>query len=88
MEPFQPGDPKIKLDSKAMSILKAGKPYQVSGWMLLSIYVVSRRSIDTNITDLQLYPSSHSSHVTHTSYKPMQPHRRKSNRAPPEDAAS
>eukprot|EP01082_Thalassiosira_pseudonana_P013900 g11847.t1 g11847 contig6:713962-715106(+) len=28
VEPFQPGDPKIKLDSKAMSILKAGKPYQ------------------------------------------------------------
>lgn len=30
VEPFQPGDPKIKLDGKATSILKAGKPYQVS----------------------------------------------------------
>eukprot|EP00584_Thalassiosira_punctigera_P005409 CAMPEP_0172543886 /NCGR_PEP_ID=MMETSP1067-20121228/14166_1 /TAXON_ID=265564 ORGANISM="Thalassiosira punctigera, Strain Tpunct2005C2" /NCGR_SAMPLE_ID=MMETSP1067 /ASSEMBLY_ACC=CAM_ASM_000444 /LENGTH=328 /DNA_ID=CAMNT_0013330367 /DNA_START=118 /DNA_END=1104 /DNA_ORIENTATION=- len=28
VEPFQPGDPKIKLDGKAKSILKAGKPYQ------------------------------------------------------------
>lgn len=27
VEPFQPGDPKIKLDGKATSILKAGKPY-------------------------------------------------------------
>ena len=30
VEPFSPGDPKIKLDGKATSILKAGKPYQVS----------------------------------------------------------
>lgn len=30
VEPFTPGDPKIKLDGKATSILKAGKPYQVS----------------------------------------------------------
>jgi len=28
VEPFKPGDPKIKLDGKAKSILKAGKPYQ------------------------------------------------------------
>mmetsp|Transcript_29516 Transcript_29516/g.62637 ORF Transcript_29516/g.62637 Transcript_29516/m.62637 type:complete len:332 (-) Transcript_29516:84-1079(-) len=28
VEPFQPGDPKIKLDGKAKNILKAGKPYQ------------------------------------------------------------
>eukprot|EP00985_Skeletonema_marinoi_P011206 scaffold5307_cov129-Skeletonema_marinoi.AAC.1 len=28
VEPFSPGDPKIKLDGKATSILKAGKPYQ------------------------------------------------------------
>jgi hypothetical protein len=26
--PFQPGDPKVKLDGKAISILKQGKPYQ------------------------------------------------------------
>lgn len=30
VEPFTPGDPKIKLDGKATSILRAGKPYQVS----------------------------------------------------------
>lgn len=29
VEPFQPGDPKVKLDGKALGILKAGKPYQV-----------------------------------------------------------
>jgi hypothetical protein len=29
VEPFQPGDPKVKLDGKALSILKTGKPYQV-----------------------------------------------------------
>jgi len=28
VEPFQPGDPKVKLDGKALGILKAGKPYQ------------------------------------------------------------
>mmetsp|Transcript_26028 Transcript_26028/g.62499 ORF Transcript_26028/g.62499 Transcript_26028/m.62499 type:complete len:337 (+) Transcript_26028:20-1030(+) len=28
VEPFQPGDPKIKLDGKAKGILKSGKPYQ------------------------------------------------------------
>jgi len=28
VEPFTPGDPKIKLDGKATSILRAGKPYQ------------------------------------------------------------
>jgi len=26
--PFQPGDPKVKLDGKALNILKQGKPYQ------------------------------------------------------------
>lgn len=26
--PFQPGDPKVKLDGKALSILKQEKPYQ------------------------------------------------------------
>jgi len=30
VEPFIPGDPKVKLDGKAKSILKSGKPYQVS----------------------------------------------------------
>ncbi len=30
VEPFQPGDPKVKLDGKALRILKDGKPYQVS----------------------------------------------------------
>lgn len=30
VEPFKPGDPKIKIDGKAKSILKSGKPYQVS----------------------------------------------------------
>ena len=29
VEPFQPGDPNIKLDGKAKGILKSGKPYQV-----------------------------------------------------------
>lgn len=29
VEPFQPGDPNVKLDGKAKSILKSGKPYQV-----------------------------------------------------------
>ena len=29
VEPFQPGDPKVKLDGKALGILKSGKPYQV-----------------------------------------------------------
>lgn len=28
VEPFKPGDPKIKIDGKAKSILKSGKPYQ------------------------------------------------------------
>jgi hypothetical protein len=28
--PFQPGDPKVPLDSKAKHILGQGKPYQVS----------------------------------------------------------
>mmetsp|Transcript_9667 Transcript_9667/g.20292 ORF Transcript_9667/g.20292 Transcript_9667/m.20292 type:complete len:346 (+) Transcript_9667:40-1077(+) len=28
VEPFQPGDPKVKLDGKALRILKDGKPYQ------------------------------------------------------------
>lgn len=28
VEPFQPGDPKVKLDGKALGILGAGKPYQ------------------------------------------------------------
>jgi len=30
VEPFVPGDPNVKLDGKAKSILKSGKPYQVS----------------------------------------------------------
>ena len=30
VEPFIPGDPKVKLDGKAKGILKSGKPYQVS----------------------------------------------------------
>ena len=30
VEPFKPGDPQIKLDGKACTILKAGKPYSVS----------------------------------------------------------
>ena len=34
VEPFTPGDPKIKLDGKATGILKAGKPYQVSRCVL------------------------------------------------------
>jgi hypothetical protein len=34
VEPFQPGDPKVKLDGKALGILKAGKPYQVCFVML------------------------------------------------------
>lgn len=29
VEPFQPGDPNVKLDGKAKSILRSGKPYQV-----------------------------------------------------------
>ena len=28
LEPFQPGDPKVKLDGKAKNILRSGKPYQ------------------------------------------------------------
>ena len=30
VEPFVPGDPDVKLDGKAKSILKSGKPYQVN----------------------------------------------------------
>jgi len=30
VEPFVPGDPNVKLDGKAKSILKSGKPYQVN----------------------------------------------------------
>lgn len=30
VEPFKPGDPNVRLDGKAKSILKSGKPYQVS----------------------------------------------------------
>ena len=29
LELFEPGDPKVKLDGKALGILKAGKPYSV-----------------------------------------------------------
>lgn len=29
VEPFKPGDPNVKLDGKAKSVLKSGKPYQV-----------------------------------------------------------
>jgi hypothetical protein len=29
VDPFQPGDPKVVLDKKALNILKTGKPYQV-----------------------------------------------------------
>lgn len=34
VEQFQPGDPKIKLDGSAKSILKKGKPYQVRRYVV------------------------------------------------------
>ena len=34
---FEPGDPKVKLDGKALGILKAGKPYSVR---MLLIWIV------------------------------------------------
>jgi hypothetical protein len=41
VEPFTPGDPKIKLDGKATSILRAGKPYQVSSHVCAVLTCVS-----------------------------------------------
>jgi hypothetical protein len=39
VEPFQPGDPKVKLDGKALGILKAGKPYQVCLIWIISLFL-------------------------------------------------
>ena len=44
VEPFKPGDPNVKLDGKAKSILKSGKPYQVRykmSYFSLSLFSVS-----------------------------------------------
>ena len=45
VEPFQPGDPKVKLDGKALGILRTGKPYQVCVFVCVCISIFVRLGI-------------------------------------------
>jgi len=64
VEPFVPGDPNVKLDGKAKSILKSGKPYQVNTrcilymlWIYNDICIFNTY-VYSNVT--QLYPNKSS----------------------------
>ena len=52
VEPFVPGDPNVKLDGKAKSILKSGKPYQVNINCIMFLICMICKCISIYITQL------------------------------------
>ena len=52
--PFQPGDPKVSLDKKALNILGQGRPYQVSFRLFIEVFAqVDNSSLIVYVSTIQ-----------------------------------